>query len=384
MDYVKLLSDLVAIDTTVPPGDNYLKALGFLEPFFAATGCSAEIISIPPEHAEGREGRAALICHRRRPGRPRLIFYAHVDVVPACGWDAFTPRLENGRLYGRGAADMKGGIVSLLLALDALKGRTLKYDVSVMITTDEEYSQASQLHFLRQFMEPVRGASLFSLDSNFGAVAVAGLGALQLDIKVKGKSVHSGLSHLGVNAVEQSHQIMTALFDLKEKVTRRQSRVATSPDTGLSFMAPRLNINMIHGGLKVNIVPDECIISIDRRLIPEESLEEAESEIMGSLRAVQGVDWEVSRGLRIPTLPPAAGPVVDELAAVIKKVTGNTGKYGEMGSGDLSIIAHRDWQATEFGLGVIRTECNIHGRDEFVYLKDVLDLSRIIVQFLQE
>ena len=65
MDYIKVLSDLIAIDTTVPPGNNYLHALNFLAPFFKEAGCSTEVIPVPPECAEGREGRAALICHRR-------------------------------------------------------------------------------------------------------------------------------------------------------------------------------------------------------------------------------------------------------------------------------------------------------------------------------
>ena len=85
MDYIKILSDLVAIDTAVPPGNNYMRALRYLEPYFKQSSCATEIISIPPAHAEGREGRTALICHRRNSGLPRLIFYAHVDVVPAEG-----------------------------------------------------------------------------------------------------------------------------------------------------------------------------------------------------------------------------------------------------------------------------------------------------------
>jgi len=384
MDYIKTLSDLIAIDTSVPPGNNYLSALNFLLPFFKETGCAAEIIPIPPHHAESREGRAALVCHRRNPGFPRLIFYAHVDVVPAQGWDAFHPHLKGDRLYGRGAADMKGGIISLLMALEALRDKPLKYDISVMVTTDEEFSQAGQIRYLRRFLEPVKNAAIFSLDSNFGAVAVASLGVLQLEIKVKGKSVHSGLSHLGLNAVEESYEILSALLNLKKRVTARTSAVETSPDTGLTHMVPRLNINMIHGGLKVNIVPDECTISVDRRLIPEENLEAAEKELMDSLKAVQGVDWEIAEGLRVPTLPAASGPDIERLSIIIKEITGHTGKYGEMGSGDLGVIVHHEWQGVDFGLGVIRTECNIHGKDEFVYLKDVESLSRIVAAYLSD
>jgi succinyl-diaminopimelate desuccinylase len=354
----------------------------FLEPLFKATGCTTAKVAIPIEHAEGREGRMALVCHRREPGKPRLIFYGHVDVVPAEGWDAFTPRVEGGRLYGRGSADMKGSIISLLMALEGLKNKHLKYDISVAITTDEELSQPDQLRYLTSFLNPVKGARVFSLDSNFGFVSVAGLGALQMEIKVKGRSVHSGLSHLGVNAVEQAVPILNALLVLKTQILKRKSKVPVHPDTGLKFMEPRLNINMINGGLKVNIVPDECTISVDRRLIPEENLEDAEKEIMETLAAVKGVDWEMNKVMSIPTIPPCDDPLVNELAAVIKKVTGSDGHYGEMGSGDLGPVVHEDWNGSDFGLGVIRTENNIHGKEEFVYLKDVEDLSSIISDFL--
>jgi acetylornithine deacetylase/succinyl-diaminopimelate desuccinylase-like protein len=185
-----------------------------------------------------------------------------------------------------------------------------------------------------------------------------------------------------VNAVEKSYELMTALLNLKERVTKRQSKIAVSPDTGLKFMVPRLNINMIHGGLKVNIVPDECVISIDRRLIPEENLETAEQELMEALNSVKGVEWEITQGLRIPTIPSAEGPEVDRLEMIIDEVTGKTGKYGEMGSGDLSVIVCREWEGNEFGIGVIRTECNIHGKDEFVHMRDVESLAEIISIFL--
>lgn len=383
MDYLKTLCDLISIDTTVPPGRNYDKAIDYLEPLFQQVGCSTHKINIPPEHAEGRQGRVALICHRREPGKPRLIFYGHIDVVPAEGWDAFKPRVEDGRVYGRGSADMKGAIISLLMALEDLQTRHLKYDVSIAVTTDEELSQASQLRYLANFLNPVNNARVFSLDSNFGFVSIAGLGALQVEIKIKGLSVHSGLSHLGINAVEQAVPLMQALFNLKNRVLQKKSRIAVHPDTGLKFMEPRLNINMIHGGLKVNIVPDECIISIDRRLVPEEKLEDAEKEIVEALATVHGVDWEVNKVMSIPTIPPCEDPMVSDLAAVIQKITGRNGRYGEMGSGDLSPVVNQDWSGVDFGLGVIRTECNIHGKYEFVYIKDVEALSSIIAEFLR-
>ncbi len=381
MDYVEVLKDLISIDTTVPPGLNYDRATGYLEPLFKESGFDARKIAIPAEHAEGREGRINLVCHRHEKGKPRLILYGHIDVVPAEGWDAFKPRVENGKVYGRGAADMKGSIIALLEAMQSLRGKPLDFDVSVMITTDEESSQATQIEYLKQHLEPVGNAYFLNLDSSFGFVSIAGLGALHVDIKVRGKSVHSGLSHLGENAIEKASPLIQALLHLKRKVEQRKSSVPTHPDTKLSRMEGRLNINMIKGGIKVNIVPDECLISVDRRLIPEENIEDARKELLDSLASVPGVTWQLERVHGIPTVPPTDDPVVDRLAAIIGDITGQANKFGEMGSGDLSHIV-AGWGCKAFGLGVIRPECNIHGKEEFVYLRDIEDVAKILARFL--
>ncbi len=382
MDSTRILQDIIAINTSVPPGDNYEKAMDYLEPLFRAAGFDTQKVHIPKEHTEGKRGeRVNLLAHRHSAGKPRLIFYGHIDVVPAQGWDAFSPRVADGKVYGRGAADMKGGIAALLVGLELVKQKELKYDISVMVTTDEEAGQADQLRYLARYLEPVSGARVFSLDASFGYVGIANLGALQLDIRVMGKSVHSGLANLGENAVEKAIPLVQALLDLKKKVTQRRSQVKAHPSTGLAYMEPRLNINMIHGGLKANIVPDECLISVDRRFIPEEDQEEVRREMLDALHTAQGVRWELVRSFLIPNVPPCDDPAVDELARIIGEVTGQTGRYGEMGSGDLPYIVS-GWGGKTFNLGVIRPECNIHGKDEFAYVKDMEDLARIISRFI--
>ncbi|MBE0481446.1 MAG: M20/M25/M40 family metallo-hydrolase [Dehalococcoidia bacterium] len=382
MDHVKITGDLVSIDTTVPPGRNYMQALDYLEPLFRQAGLETERVNIPAGHSDGFEPRVNLLCHRRAPGKPRLIFYTHIDVVPAEGWDAFTPRIEQGKLYGRGAADMKRSIAGLLLGLEAAGEKPPEYDISVMVTTDEEAGQPNQVRYLRQRLEPVAGALFFSLDASSGYVGITNLGALHMDIRVSGRSVHSGLSHLGENAVEKASLLVQSLLKLKEDVVRRKSSVPVHPRTGLETMEPRLNINVIQGGLKVNIVPDQCLVSVDRRLIPEEDLEAARKELLDALNSVPGVRWEIEKTVAMPPVPPTTGPEIDRLASIIEEVTGDTGKFGEMGSGDLPHIVYNEWGGKEFGLGVIRSECNIHGVNEFVYLKDIEDLGRIIARFL--
>jgi acetylornithine deacetylase/succinyl-diaminopimelate desuccinylase-like protein len=150
----------------------------------------------------------------------------------------------------------------------------------------------------------------------------------------------------------------------------------------LDRMVARLNINMIQGGLKVNIIPDQCTIAVDRRLIPEENIAEARKEIIETLSAVPGVNWEISSEFSIPTVPTCTDPITDKLAGILKGVVGKGGKFGEMGSGDLNNIVVREWEGKEFGMGVIRSESNIHGNNEFVYQKDIEDLSEIIYRFL--
>lgn len=383
IDYVKILEDLIKIDTSVPPGNNYGKIARYLEGLFRGVGCKTEKIHIPERNAGGRKNRVNLLVHRRNRGKPRLIFYAHVDVVPASSWPAFEPKLKKGKLYGRGAADMKGAIPAILLALEKIKNRNnreLNYDLSAMITTDEEIGQASQLNYLKGFLGPLKGAYVLSLDSDAGYVSIASLGALQFKIKIEGKSVHSAMSHLGKNAIEDAVFILNALKKLKKKVIARKSKISVNPATRLKKMEGRLNINVINGGIKENIVPDECLISVDRRIIPEENMEEAEKELVDTLKSVKGVKWEVLDILRIPPCY-VKDPITDKLALAIKNVTGETRKYGTMGSGDLCSIAS-EWGAKVFGLGVTRPECNIHAKNEFVYLEDIENLSEIIVEFL--
>lgn len=386
MDHVQVLKDLISMDTSVSPelepSANYAKTIDYLDPIFKELGFQTQRVLIPPEHAEGKGGRLNLLAHRRNQGQPRLILYTHIDVVPAQGWDAFTPRVEDGKIYGRGAADMKGGIAALLLGLEMAGEKPWRFDTSVMVTTDEEITQGTQIRYLQRFLEPTAGAYFFSLDTSFGYVQIAALGAIQMDIRVKGRSVHSGMSHLGVNAVEKASPVLNALLELKAKVAQRRSKVPVHPDTRLKVMEPRLNINMIRGGLKVNIVPDECIISVDRRLIPEENVAEAEKELMQTLSSVKGVQWEIASISHIDTVPPLRDPITGRLADILKEVTGHSGQYGEMGSGDFGPIVALEWKAKLFGLGTIRADCGIHGKNEFVYQKDIEDLALVISRFV--
>ncbi len=382
MDHVDVLCRLIEFDTSAADATGCRKAMGYLEAVFSEVGCVVTRVEIPPDAADGLEGRMALVCHRRGSSGERVLMYCHIDVVPAQGWDAFCPRREAGNVFGRGAADMKGAIATLVAALWRVRGRQLPYDVSVLVTMDEETHQMSQLRYLTPYLDADRHPHVVSLDNAFGYVTVANLGVLQLDVVVRGLSVHSGLSHLGCNAVEGATRLVSALLPLKEEVVRRRSTVATHPDTGLSVMEPRLNVNWIEGGLARNIVPDLCRFSVDRRLLPEEMIERAREEILTTLQNVSGVIWQVAREYVIPPVPRCSDALADVMAEIIRDVTGSTGLYGAMMSGELPGAACGPWGGESFGVGLIRPESNIHGVDEHVSVADMDRLTEVLARFL--
>ncbi len=384
MDYVNILKDLISIDTTVPPGRNYSRALDYVEPLFKNAGCEIERIRIPKDYCNNLDGRENLLAHRRNPNKQRLILYTHIDVVPVEGWDGFTPRIEDGKMFGRGSADNKGSIVALLMALEKVRDKVMKYDTTAIVTVDEEvgHASANEIRFIRDYLEPVEGAYFMSLDSFFGGVMVASLGGINFEIKVKGKSAHQGRPKLGENAIEKSIPIMVALTKLKEKIATRHSRIPILPGMGGTHMEPNLSITLIHGGIKSNIIPDECVFTVARRLIVEENIEDAEKEIMNVISSVPDVRWESKVVSRLPVVPTTYDePITDELAAIIKDVTGKTGKFGLMGGQPFAPVS-LDWKAKIFGAGVSGPSQNAHGVDEFVYLKDIESLSEIIARFI--
>lgn len=382
MDYVDVLCRLIEFDTSTADGTGCREAMAYLATQFADVGCDVARVEIPREAADGLDGRMALVCHRRREQAERLLVYAHIDVVPAQGWSAFTPRVDGGRVFGRGAADMKGSIAALLGALWRLRGSELQYDVSALVTMDEETHQMSQLRYLTPFLEPGACPHVLSLDDAFGYVTIANLGLLQLDVAVHGASVHSGLAHLGRNAVEGAARLVSAVLALKEQVLERRSSVETHPDTGLQLMEPRLNVNWIEGGLARNIVPDLCRFSLDRRLLPEESVEAAREELLGTLRSVPGVEWEVVREFAIEPVPSCDDPAAGVMAGIIGDVTGATGLYGAMMSGELPGAARGPWGGQSFGVGLIRPGNHIHGVDEHVCVADLDQLTEVLTRFL--
>jgi len=201
----------------------------------------------------------------RLPGRDssrRVILEAHMDTVSVKGMSIapFAPRIEGGRLYGRGSCDTKCGLAAMMHAVASLhdEGITPPCEVWLAAVVDEEFSYRGVVKLCEDL---TANAALVAEPTGLRAI-VAGKGVLRWRIVVRGKAAHSSKPHLGVNAIVHAAQIVLAI---EEDSARFAANV--HPLLGQATV----NVGIIEGGVQVNFVPDACAIEIDRRLLPGES-----------------------------------------------------------------------------------------------------------------
>ncbi len=320
------------------------------------TAFLAELVRTPSVNPPGNEGAvAALMATKLRtlgfetttveavPGRPSilgrlagaggsptLLFNGHMDVQPpGHQWsrDPFAAVVEGRRLYGQGAMDMKAGLTAIVFAVDSLQraGRRLAGDVVVTAVADEVCGgHLGTGHLIAEGL--VRADMAVVCEPTGDTVRVAHRGALWLEIEVAGKSAHGGRPWLGVNAVSKAARIVAAIED--ELVPSLKDRIHPL------LPAPTINIGMIEGGTKVNLVADRAVIRVDRRMVPGEDADAAEAEIANlcaALGAADGEDWsvEVKRVMHVTPgeIDPEA-PIVRACQAAHRTVTGEDAAIG--------------------------------------------------------
>lgn len=407
-----LLKKIISFRTAAPPGSNYEEIVDWLVPIFQGMGFVTRKMAMPDEVFASKCQDSRLVGKRfnlradlSTGAEKTLVIYAHLDVVPAEGkWDTdpFQAVEKNGRIYGRGVSDCKGSIAALIAALQTLlkKGGDryggnrcegdrcggLKYNLSVLLTTDEEVGGYSGLCYLTD-LGLVEGDMMLCMDGFCDDVVIASNGIITWDVTVHGRSAHSGSSFLGVNAVERSIQVMDALMALKKVVQSRSSSVPASTaleSLGKKSLMPMLNITMINGGIKENIVPDLCNIRGDRRVIPEESMEEAMKEIEMALKPLD-LEYDLKF---YPGYPPmkvdSDHAWVDEVKETVQRGMGFSPRSsGAQGSLDQAYATEKTGIPTcVFGVGR-QLESNIHGLNENVRIPDLIGFSRFLIELLR-
>jgi succinyl-diaminopimelate desuccinylase len=280
---VDLLQQVIRIESTNPPG-NERDLADFLSEFFKKAG-------LEPDLYEYEENRVNLITRIKGTGeKPGLIFSAHMDTVPAGEVDwAFPPfsgTLHEGKIYGRGAADMKGGLAAMAEAAAILSKSNFspKGDLILAFTYDETHGLRGAKHLVDGNHLEDMGAVLISEPSTLD-VFIAEKGALWLKCRAEGKTAHTSMPQLGQNAIFEMTRFLNQLEEDLDVTEVDHPLLGTGTFT----------VGTIKGGVTINVVPDVCEAEMDIRLVPGQDYRkviETVRDIAGDRIQVDLIDWK--------------------------------------------------------------------------------------------
>lgn len=256
---IELLKNLIRAESTLDTGE--IAAVNVLRSYFAANGIDCKVDCWD-------DNRANASVHIKSDGsKPALLFATHIDVVPPgdAPWKfpPFEGVQQDGRINGRGAADMKAGVASTAAAIvDVVKsGKKLKGDILFAATAGEETDSCGIKRFVADHADsigPLAGI-VIPEPTNFDIVT-AHRGMLWLEVTTKGKTAHGSMPHLGINAIMQMNHLLTVLADYE---------IPCEPHP--LFGKCSMSINEIAGGKAPNVIPDSCTIKLDIRTGPGQS-----------------------------------------------------------------------------------------------------------------
>ena len=397
---IRALDELVRFKTHVPPGENYEKAIDHAAQKLKELDFEVEKIFMPRELFEKKnprlthlKGDRVNLCAIKNVGAKKtLLINTHLDVVPASDtWTVppFECTVKDGRIFGRGVADSKGGPAALFTVLCAMEELDIapKYNLNIALTTDEEMGPYSGLCYLAD-LGKLKADYFLSMDGDSDDITIASNGNVDWQIDVFGRSYHSGSSFMGVNAIEKSIPVMNELMLLKDKIEKRRSKVpgslAISEKTGIKTLIPVLNINLMNAGVKQNIVPDKCTMKGDRRFIPEEKFDDVRKEfdsVMSNvLQKHPEIDLKYSCDeIYAPMLTDMNHPWVKEVQDIASATAGrHVNLAGAQGSLDVAYaVKVTGLPACCFGIGR-RTESNAHADDENIRVDDLVMYTKFL------
>ena len=368
-DFVtNLTRELIRFRSVNPPGNE-----GPVAQFFAnsmqRSGLRTEVQNLQPE-------RANVIVRLPGAAPGALIFTGHLDVVPPGGqqWDhdPFEAHLSQDRIYGRGSADMKGGLAAMGGALAALahSGFRPRSDIVIAATAGEEAGMIGAAAMVEA--RSLEGAAYLVVGEPSDLdVFIAEKGVLWLEISAYGRTAHGSMPDLGVNAVS----FLSRLVPMLENLT-------LTFDKSALLGGPTLSVNTFLGGNKTNVVPDLARIAIDMRTVPGQS----HNEILANIRnlAVSAAadfhpDLRVEVTIENDKLPVETQPDEDLVAATVQSVQSVLGRPPSVGG----VAYGTDAAALAPGFGIPMVICGpgapgmAHQPDEFVEVEQLIQASQI-------
>ena len=310
----QLLSDLVSINSInpdlVPGSPGEAEIARYIADWLEQARVEVEL----PESVSGRPNVVGIA--RGTGGGKTLLLNGHMDTVGVTGMPAaHQPRIDRaaGRLYGRGAYDMKGGLAACMLAIAEAKKQRLRGDVIFSAVIDEEYASVGTMDLAQRF----RADGAIVAEFTELRLILAHRGFVWLEVETIGKAAHGSRPDLGVDAIVKIGKVLTEMERLDENLRSNP----THPLLG----SGSLHASLIQGGQELSSYPERCVLSLERRTLPGETPESVEAELNQMIQAVRASDPSfrvvVRRGIdRSPLETPEDAHIVRALQVASAKV----------------------------------------------------------------
>lgn len=377
-DLIRDTVDLIRIDSQNPdPGES--ECADWVEDRLVRGGHEVQRQAVAP-------GRDNVVAHLQGSGQsPRLVLLAHLDTVPIGeGWTrpALAGDIADGRIYGRGACDMKAGLAIALHVFESAARQTLtgsapRGDLVLCFTCDEEGPHMRGIHRLVEAGVVRDGDQVLALEPTGLRLRIAQMGLRWLEVTVHGKMAHAGRAHLGIDA----NHVMARLID------GLKSEVEALPHDDPLLGRPRFTAGRVAGGVAPNVVPPSCRAEFDLRLVPpmtpDEMVKLVEAVADRAVAGFGGARYEIEPlGVARPPVRAADdAPIVTGLRRAYREALGTEvqtgGADGHEAYTDASMVAALTGSSscTVFGPG---SSDMAHTADEFVPIDDIDRAARVL------
>ena len=402
-ELVALTQDLIRFPTINPPGEAYRPCAEYIGERLKTRGFTVEYV-----RGEGSPGdsdqypRTNVIARwtGSEPG-PCVHFNSHIDVVEVgAGWtvDPFGGEVKDGRVYGRGACDMKGGLAASIIAVEALidSGLPLPGALEISGTVDEESGGFGGVAYLARqgfFSKPRVDHVIIPEPLNKDRICLGHRGVWWAEIETKGSIAHGSMPFLGDSAIRHMGAVLDAFEqELFPALDRKQTNMPVVPE---GARRSTLNLNSVHGGqtedfrpgLPAPNVADSCRLVLDRRFLIEEPVDEVKREVTDILdrlkRERPRFDYRIRDLMEVlPLMTEADAPVPTALAHAIRLVLGREPQYicspGTYDQKHVSRIGHLH-DCVAYGPGILDLA---HRPDEWVGIVDMVESAKIMAMAL--
>jgi acetylornithine deacetylase len=318
-DIQTLVCELVAIESVNPDlvatGGGESKIAAFVAAWLAAEGLAVQVVEPVP-------GRASVIgVLAGAGGGTSLMLNAHIDTVGAGGMkNPFVPVVREGRVYGRGAYDMKGSLAAIMITAREAKKLKLHGDVIIAAVADEEVASIGTAAVLKR----VEADAAIVTEPTEMRLCLAHKGFAWLEVETRGVAAHGSRPDLGVDAIAHMGQILTGVLELDRRLRAGRGHLLLGTGT--------IHASLVEGGQELSTYPARCVVTLERRTVPGEDGASALREVEALIEAARGEDpaLEASARLLLERPPSQLGADSFVTEAVEKAATEVLGRQPEV------------------------------------------------------